>query len=437
MRISTALSLAALIASCGGDVDDGTVPPPSGGTITVASNITADTTWTKENVYSLANHIFVESGVLTIEAGTKIVGQAGSSLVVTTGARLHAAGTRSAPIVFTSAKLEGARAPGDWGGVVLLGRSKINVAGGVEDIEGFPAGGTTTSYGGEDLAHDCGTLRYVRVEFAGFQLAMDNELNGVTLGGCGTETEVDFVQVHKGADDGVEVFGGTVNLRHVVVSQPDDDGLDWDFGWTGKAQFLLVQQNQAVGNVAIEADSNKTDNDALPRSSPEVWNATLVGSDAAPGMAGKEQFAAHFRRGTAGRIHNAVITRFADSSVDVDGDSSAARAMEGTLTIESSIFFDNGANDEWPVESGDADNDSGFDESAFFRGASLSNRFMDPMLTAMLDLDAPNMTPRPESPAMTGGATPPSDGFFEPAATFVGAFGTDDWTSGWTAYPAD
>ncbi len=160
-------------------------------------------------------------------------GNADTSLVVTTTARLEAVGTAAAPIVFTSNEPVGQRGPGNWGGIVLLGNAPLNVEGGSESIEGFPAGAERTVYGGADAAHDFGTLKYARVEFAGFELERDNELNALTVGGCGTGTEIDYVQVHLGADDGVEMFGGTADLRHIVITQPDDDGLDWDFGWTG------------------------------------------------------------------------------------------------------------------------------------------------------------------------------------------------------------
>jgi hypothetical protein len=221
----------------------------------------------------------------------------------------------------------------------------------------------------------------------------------------------------------------------VVISQPDDDGLDWDYGWVGKAQFVVVQQNKAVGNCGIEADNNKSNNDAEPRSAPEIWNLSLIGSDAEPGMAGKTQIAMHLRRGSAGKIKNAIITHFSDFPVDVEGGSSRTQAESGALEISTSVFFDNGNRNDWPAEA--MDNDSGFDEGAHFAKAELQNRFMDPRLADMLNLAAPKFQPMSGSPVMTMGATPPADGFFEVSATFAGAVGTEDWTAGWTAYPAN
>jgi hypothetical protein len=399
--------------------------------VTVNANLTADTTWTKNNTYILEKHIFVENGTLNIEAGTKILGNPETSLVITKNARINAQGTASEPIVFTSAKAAGARMPGDWGGVVLLGKARINPSGGTESIEGFAGGDALTEYGGTDDTHDCGTIRYARIEFAGFELSMDNELNTLTVGACGSRTTLDFVQAHKGADDGVEFFGGTAGIKHLVITQPDDDGLDWDFGWTGKAQFVFLQQNNLVGNCAIEADSNADNNDAEPRSNPTIWNATFVGSDAAPGMAGKKQIGAHLRRGTAASFNNVIFTRFTDLAIDVDGDSSVAQAMSGALAIENSIFFDNG---ETGIPAEGTDNDMGFDEAMVFGSAQTTNRVVDPSLGDMLNLDSPDPMPNPSSPVMTGGATPPADGFFDASANFVGAFGEDNWMDGWTSF---
>jgi hypothetical protein len=433
-HLAVASLLAVLASACSDGSDDGAAvtPPPSVGAVTVSADITQDTTWTANNVYTLSKHVFVRSGTLTIEPGTKILGLFGTSLVVTQNGKIHAVGTPQAPIVFTSGQPDAYREPGNWGGVVLLGKAPINVTGGTNSIEGFPAGTTGTEYGGNDAGHDCGALQYVRIEFAGYQLAVDNELNGLTVGGCGSATLLDYIQVHKGADDGVEFFGGTANLRHAVITQSDDDGLDWDYGWTGKVQFLVVQQNASVGDRGIEADNNGNAHDALPRSHPTIYNLTLVGSNAEPGTAGKNQGGMHLRRGTAGEIHNAIVTGFTDRVVDVDGTATVAQWDAGDLQVADSIFWDNAnivdATTGWPEPS---DNDAGFDERAEFFAAGLGNEAIDPGLAAAFDLAAPSFLPS----TVRTGATPPADGFFDVSATHVGAFGTTDWMQGWTAFP--
>ncbi len=418
-------------SSDSGPQADSPNPPP---VIEVTADITGDVTWPAGVTVRLKKHVFVENGTLTIEPGVTVLGESGTSLVITPSARIDAQGTKEAPIVFTSALPVGSRAAGDWGGVILLGKAPINVAGGSEKVEGFPATESRTNYGGTDATHDCGTLRYARIEFAGFELAPDNELNGLTMGGCGSKTVVDFVQVHKGADDGVEMFGGAADLRHIVVTQPDDDGLDWDFGWTGRVQFLIVQQNALVGDNGFECDNNKNDNDASPRSMPDIWNATLIGSNADPGTAGKKQYIAMFRRGTAGGVHNAVMAYFADGGITVNDASTVAQMEEGRLFVKNSIFFDIANEDAAAFGKSDQ---AGFDVAAAVLAAANSNRQVDPMLADPLNLTSPDFRPQAGSPALTGGATPPSDGFFDSSAAFVGAVGTEDWTAGWTAFPND
>lgn len=410
---------------------DGTPLPTR---VDVTAEITGNTTWTADHIYVLKTHIFVRSGTLTIEPGTLILGDNGSSIVVTSSAKIDVKGTAAAPVVMTSSQPVGSRLPGDWGGLVLLGTAPINVTGGTSQIEGFPAGTVGTQYGGTNAAHDCGKVNYLRVEFAGFELAPNNELNAFTVGACGSATQIDHVQAHLGSDDGVEVFGGTANLKHILVTQAQDDGLDWDFGWVGKGQFIIVQQS-AFSNQGIEADNNGNALDALPRSKPTLYNLTLVGSDRAPGGANQRQVGMHLRRGTAATIYNSIIASFADFPIDVDGAATVAQTP-ANLFVKNSIFFDNGNQVAWADAT---DNDGGFDEGAYFK-ADTGNLQSDPRITSALNLASPNFHPGSNSPAltMTNAATPPADGFFDATAMYLGAVGgADDWTQGWTAFPAN
>jgi hypothetical protein len=426
---------AALAAACGGDNKSETTTGEDG-SLAVTTDITSNTTWTTGNTYTLRNHIYVRNGAtLTIQPGAQVQGLLGSSLVVTTTGKIMAEGTATQPIVFTSAQPVGFRAAGDWGGVVLLGLAPINVDGGTNKIEGFPASTTGTDYGGTDATHNCGAIKYARIEFAGFQLAPDNELNGLTVGACGSQTQLDYIQVHKGADDGIEFFGGTTDLKHAVITQPDDDGLDWDYGWTGRVQFLVLQQNGLVGDKGMEADNNGSTPDAMPRSNPTIYGVSLIGSNRDPGTAGKSQGGIHFRRGTAGKVYNTIVMGFTDRVIDVDAAPSVAQ-FPNNLFLKNSIIYDNAnitdTTTAWP----ESDNDGGFLEAVQFFDAALSNSAVDPLLGGPYDLTAPNFLPNAGSPALTGGATPPSDGFFDPSATFKGAFGTVNWMDGWTAFPA-
>ncbi|RKG96736.1 hypothetical protein D7V97_35170 [Corallococcus sp. CA053C] len=446
-----ALSSLTLLPACGDDKDTDN-KPDGGPTQTtaqdVSANITEDTTWKAGTTYTLKNYVFVEKGTLTIEAGTTILGDQGSALVVTREAKLNAVGTAEKPIVFTSSQAAGARAAGDWGGVVLLGKARINVAGGENTIEGFFAtsGDLKTKYGGTDDAHDCGKLKYARIEFAGYELAEDNELNGLTTGACGSATDIDYVQVHKGADDGVEMFGGTAGLKHIVITQPDDDGLDYDLGYRGKVQFLVVQQNATVGNRGIEASGNKNDNAAQPHTMPEIWNATFIGSGRAAGTTPAQEGLV-FNTGAGTLLRNVIVASFADKAIDVDGTASAAlwNAATPELSVQGALFWSNKGDTasipNAPNPKKDAagtvtDPDvSKFVEAEKVLAAGLNNKVADPQLTAALNLDAPNFAPAAGSPALNpDNAATPGAGF-DTSARFVGAVGTTNWTTGWTAFP--
>ncbi|AKF04888.1 Hypothetical protein DB32_002037 [Sandaracinus amylolyticus] len=425
----------------GGDENDGGNTPECGeqGETTVSGDISTNTTWTCANEYRLTAPVFVtNNAVLTIEPGTRILGDDGSHLVITRGARLVADGTAEAPIVFTSSRAEGSRGRGDWGGVVLLGRAPINVEGGEDNIEGLPATEERGVYGGTDAAHNCGTLRYVRVEYAGDVIGEDNELNGLTLGACGTGTVVDYVQVHNGLDDAFEMFGGTVNLRHVVASSMDDDGLDWDQGYTGSVQFAIIQRgnSSSADPNGIEADNLRASPAAAPISEPTVYNLTVVGANNA---AVTNSVGMVLRRGTHGHIFNAIVVGFGEAGVEIpatvdpDGDGplpaipdpSAAAAASGDLEVENSIFFNNGV----AFSSGAA-------QTAFSMAGAMNQTETNPMLSMPYNLTAPNFAP---AAALTSGAATPAGTGIDATATFIGAIrdAASDWTQGWTAYPAE
>jgi hypothetical protein len=308
-------------------------------------------------------------------------------------------------------------AAGDWGGVVLLGRARANYAGGTSTIEGLPATETGGQFGGMDDAHDCGTLRYATIRYAGFVFGTNNELNGLTVGACGSATELDFIEVRDGLDDGIEFFGGTANLKHALVFNTGDDSLDWAYGYTGKVQFLIVEQRGAAGeDRGIEADNNGDARDATPRSAPEVWNATFVGAGR---MSGGQQDGATLREGTAGLIRNAIFMSFPDKTIRVQHSATDAQVTAGALSVQSSIFFDNNAAANFECDA----------TSTVCAGllGEATNRTADPGIVRG------NWQPAAGSAATTGGATPPAGGFFDTTATYVGAVaptGTP-WYAGW------
>lgn len=480
-RVDAPLAVDAGPAGCG--------PVASRPTVIVSADIASDTTWTCDNIYEIdqIRYVNAASGVatLTIEPGTIIRGEPAvytvpgdstspivelpGALVVTRNGRLVAEGTASAPIVFTSAAPEGSRAPGDWGGLVLLGRGENNFAAGEARLEGLPlsAGprGVHGALPGEaDPAWSCGSLRYLRVEFAGFVLADARELNGITLGSCGTDTRLSHVQVHIGLDDGVEFFGGAADVDHLVITGAQDDSVDWDNGFRGRLQFVAVQQYPGGGlntdSNGMEADNDATGSALLPQSEPRFFNVTLIGTGNGTGLAG-----IRFRRNTLGFVANAIVTGFPEGAVDVDDALTIASAM--SLSGLDRLVFRNSIAEQsvlsppsgafWTSDS------DGLVESTHFTGAGLGNRETTTgtpptVLRNPFDRGEPGWVPAAGSAAATGAATPGEapdtscepgcsgglvcrfgtcrDAFYDAAATYVGAFApgdavTNDWTRGW------
>lgn len=406
----------------------------------VSADVTTDTTW-ECGTYLLKKIVYVTNdSTLTIKPGVQVLGDTDqgsdiAALIVTRGSKLDAVGTKDAPIVFSSGNPEGARAPGDWGGVVLLGKATINTGTCVDgsgdscdgghfesNIEGLDPTDPKAKFGGTSDDHDCGKLQYARIEFAGFQLSMDNELNGLTVGACGSSTKLSHIQVHRGSDDGIEFFGGTAGLDHVVLSSISDDGLDWDLGWRGNGQFVVIHQAQNDGDKGIEADNLGSNEAAKPRSKPTLYNFTLIGNPS--------KVALLLREGTLGVLRNFIVQGFA-TAVDLAATSvKLSEDWPGDLSIESSVFYENKA----VGDSDSMDDDGGFNEEDAVKDDARKNTFdVDPELGT--DISAPNY--KPGSDKLGDKATPPSG--FDTSAKYAGAVNPsgDDWTKGWTAYPAN
>ena len=238
--------------------DDGScIYPEDETTIVVTSNITTNTTWTSDKVWVLGGRIAVESGAeLTIEAGTIIKGEAGTgpnatALLVARGAKLYANGTADAPIIFTTIADEimpgGKVSPnldpnlnGLWGGLIVLGNAPISAANDAMQIEGIPASDANGLYGGTDAADNSGSITYVSVRHGGANIGEGNEINGITLGGVGNGTVIENVEVVANQDDGIEFFGGTVNVTNAVVWNAGDDAIDTDQAWSGTLDNFIV-----------------------------------------------------------------------------------------------------------------------------------------------------------------------------------------------------
>ena len=424
-------------ASCG-DNDPAVTPTPApgasgptdpNGPLTVRGTIEADTTWTAAREVLLEGAVFVASGAtLTIEPGTRIYGSSASNgaLIVSRGGRIMAEGTRENPIVMTSDQPDGDRARGDWGGLIINGSAPLNIPGGTAEGEG-----DTGEYGGTNADDDSGSLRYVRVEFAGSEFSPDNELNGIAFQGVGRRTEVDFVQVHFNKDDGVEFFGGTVNAKHVLCTGIADDSFDWTDGWTGNGQFWIAQQRGDDADQGIEADNNGENNDLAPRSDPTLFNLTLIG-DPDTDEGDESDIGILLREGTAATIRNSIVMGFKDYGLDVDNAATYRNLVDGAIAVTHSIFFGNAR--------GAFDDDSGEPETppittAAFAATQPGLLTDDPMLGDPYDHADLDCNPAAGSPALTArAATPPNDGFFEPANYLGACDEDDDWYRDWTTF---
>jgi hypothetical protein len=386
------------------------------GRFTTDLHLTSDTYWV------LRGAVFIGApGRIIIDAGTRIVGELATTgtLIIERGAQILAEGTREQPIVFTSDQPIGDRGRGDWGGLVINGNAPINLLGGVGIGEG-----STGIYGGNDPNDNSGVLRYVRVEFAGIEFSPDNELNGIAFQGVGRGTTVDHIQVTFNKDDGIEMFGGTVDVKHVVLTSVGDDSMDWTHGWQGRAQFVIVQQRGDDADRGIEADNLSNNNDLLPRSKPTIYNMTIVGDpDTNEGPEGTQLM--ELREGTAGLFRNFILVGSKLQAFRVTGAASAAQAAAGELSMRHAVIFGNGTNLHSST-------------SVVVAASGGTINVVDPQLIRPYDHANPDFRPAPGSPAVTlGFETPPDDGFFDTSVTYRGALSpnaAEDWTQGWTNY---
>lgn len=283
-------------------------------------------------------------GILTIEPGTVLFGSSGADyLLVNRGSQLFAEGTATNPIIFTSRQnIEGtatADSIGQWGGIVILGRAPTsdciggNTQGGSVDCQAAVEGVSNAFFGGATPTDNSGRLRYLQVRYSGFEVAPGNELNGITLGGIGSGTTVEYVQVTNSSDDGIEWFGGTVNGRNLVFTGIDDDSLDVDLGWKGAIQFVIAVQRESGGDRIIEGDSPGNEN-STPRTHPRIANATFINR--------QPNDALLLRGGMDLTLLNSVVTGN-DACLDIDGNgtiqAAGSAAEEAGPPRFESVFF--------------------------------------------------------------------------------------------------
>ncbi|MEZ6017602.1 MAG: hypothetical protein R3F49_21010 [Planctomycetota bacterium] len=499
------LSFAAALSLCAA----GTA---SAADVLVTSDIAVSTTWTANNVYKLEQQIYVLPGAtLTIEPGTIVASRTnvGGSLAVSRGAQILALGTKEAPIIFTSEADVATWVNGDprtgtwresaneWGNITLMGRGYISenatvgntpapAAGNFAAMEGLVAsfpGDQKVLYGGGNDDDDSGTLSYVSLRYGGRVVGLNNELNGLSVGGVGRGTDIHHIEIMNNVDDGIEIWGGAVNLKHFAIWNIGDDSLDIDQGWRGKAQFgLIVQghsldasQGSGVGDNCMEMDGAE-DSDWQPVTTATIYNMTVIGQpvDGDHGTA--------WRDNARVQIRNSIFMDLGDRAVsfdNVDGDGANGYGFNGTLSwadtwttsYTATSTVNAPANPAAFYMTQTSGNLAEITDSVFFRnlGASAyteaNNRGVfaasnnNVLIPGFNNVDAPvasvtrgaavvrggktilpviGLDPRPANAALTSVASAPNDGFFTPA-NYRGAFAPGNgptWLCGWTASDA-
>lgn len=385
-------------------------------TETLSGSISANRTLDASKVYLLQGFVYVLDGVtLTIPAGTIIRGDQASkaSLVVSRGGKIMAEGTASKPIIFTSNKAAGSRAPGDWGGILILGKAKNNLPGG----EGIIEGGFTAplgNHGGTNDDDNSGVLKYVRVEFPGIAFTPQNEINGITFGSVGKGTTLDYLQVSYSGDDSFEWFGGNVNAKHLVSIANIDDVFDFDNGYTGKLQYLVGQRDPALADQAGQSNGIESDNSdkaftTEPRTRPVISNLTLIGPGAIKANGGaadeKHENANLWRKGSKMVLANSVFINFRYGLAVRDIETGNA-LTDGSSLIKNNIYNSVEAGRELAVDKGTTLSFANVDLLKTYLTSKgnvmIDKTAADALLNAPYSLTAPNFTVKAGSAAATG-----------------------------------
>jgi len=421
----------------------GLVPLHRNEVVVNAGSISGDVTWSATNVYILSGYTYVLNGAtLRIEPGTVIKGQNGTApnfgcLFICQGGKLIAEGTPHNPIVFTASD-DDLTDPEDlpiterglWGGVVILGKARINKAVSAagdasspkyeifEGLEDRQIGGQFVHrFGGSDDEDDSGVLRYVSIRHGGQRLSPDKEINGLSLGGVGRGTVIEYVEVLSFADDGFEFFGGSVNTKYLVSAFNDDDAFDTDMGWNGKNQFWFsIQSNDRRDNGSEQngEPNERNDGTGVPSATYEIHNATMMGAGATAGGTANNH-AMLLRRYVQAGWYNSIFTDFNGQPLNGGGPQTGAAPR-----IQDNIWYGFAT----PV----------YTNEVFTLAANHNTTDVNPVLTGISRETNGGLDPRPMtgSPALATQRPTPSDGFYTTAA-YKGAFGSGNWASDWTA----
>jgi len=478
--------------------------------VLVNSDIATSTTWTSNNTYNLQRQIYVLPGAtLTIQAGTVVASTTGlgGSLAVTRGAQIFVQGTQTRPVIMTSKADVATWTGGDpatgswreganeWGNLTLMGSGYISNnqtvgntstpnPNNVAAMEGLTAafpGDPKVFYGGGNDNDDSGTINFLSLRYGGKVIGLNNELNGLSLGGIGRGTDIHHVEVMNNVDDGIEIWGGTVNLKYISIWNIGDDSFDIDQGWRGKAQFLLLvqgysvdaKQGSGVGDNCFETDGAE-DSDWQPVTTTSIYNATVIGQPAdGDGLTA-------WRDNARVQYHNCIFMDSGDEVVrfdDKDGDGANGYGFNGTLSwaatwttpytatsavnapanpaafyqsqtsgmlaqITDSVFFRNEASGAY-AEANAHNLFAAGNRNTFVAGNNIANAPIQSLTRGgavvkgtKVMLPVTSLNPMPKNQALSSNAWAPNDGFYT-SARYVGAFApNNNWLCGWTAAEA-
>lgn len=417
------------------DEGEDIITPPDPNSNVIMGTISSSKFYAK-GCYTLKGYVYVTNGAtLTFEAGSVIrsdVSQKGA-LIIERGAKLIADGKRDNPIVFTSGKPVGQRAPGDWGGIILLGKAPTN-----RPLDPAPTieGGVGRQYGGTDPNDESGILRYVRIEFAGIAAEPGSEINGLTCGGVGSGTILENIQVSYGNDDAFEFFGGTVNAKNLVAFATADDDFDFDFGYTGKIQFAFSLRKPDfvdggdAGN-GIECDNDASGTTATPRTKPQLSNFTIIGPNNDAATAANHNYSQRWRRSTQFILRNSIMIGHPDAGISLESDNTINDYLNNVSEFRNNLVHANSN----IYRSG---NTALLPNAQFQTKAEGEGNitYTDPagiQLEAINFSTSPNPLPRAASPALSGANFTGMNPFFT-VTTYRGAFGTTNWLATWTNF---
>lgn len=404
--------------------------------IVIEGEITDTAIWTTENDYLIRGNVYVREGAqLRIDTGVVVMGEKAThgTIIVQRGGQILAEGTTEEPVIFTSDQEEGLRMPGDWGGIIICGKSPNNIGiGTIEGIEG-------TEYGGTDVSDYSGFLRYIRIEYAGYKETADQERAGLILASIGRLTVVDYVEVLNSGDDSFQWRGGAVSCGHLVSSKALDDDFDCNYGYHGIVQFAVgIKDPNAIvedGADGIEADTDDNAGDNPPHTLAIFCNTSLFGPLPTSTSGANQGYNSglYFRNNARIRVFNSIVCGFRQG-LQLSGTTTENNANINDLQVRYSILA--GCPTDFVTDQG-----SGFGLAAWYGLQTFGNEEYQEVSTLQLsdpfNLGNPNFLPLGGSPLLSGAdftnVLLTGDPYVQ-QVDYRGAFGMEDWTADWTVW---